>query len=145
MSIIWVLVADSSRARIFAADTPKGPLQELETLAHPQSRLHERDLTTDLPGRTFDSAGQGRHAMEQKTSPKHEEAISFARQISEQLDSARIAGKFGKLMLVAAPAFLGLLREHLSAETMKQVTAQLDKDFTTLDAAALRNRLPERL
>lgn len=145
MTITWVLVADSSRARIFRADTPKSPLQELETLAHPESRLHERDLTTDLPGRAFDSVGQGRHAMEQKTSPKYEEAISFARQIGEQMDSARIAGKFSKLILVAAPAFLGLLREQLSAETMKKVTATIDKDFTSLDVAALRSRLPERL
>jgi protein required for attachment to host cells len=146
MTKTWVLVADASRARIFSLESHQDSLHEIATLTHPESRLHEHELTTDRPGRTFDSSGQGgRHAMEQKSSPKRQEALSFARSIGARLESARIAGDFGHLVLVAGPPFLGLLREQLSDEIRKHVTLEIDKELTTLDAAELRSRLPQRL
>ncbi|MCW8855424.1 MAG: host attachment protein, partial [Gammaproteobacteria bacterium] len=51
MSTTWVVVADSSRARIFTAETSTSALQEIETLAHPEGRLHEQALSSDLPGK----------------------------------------------------------------------------------------------
>jgi len=59
---IWVLAADSSRARLLATDSPIGELQELENFDFPESRLHGRDIRTDRPGRAFDNTGQGRTA-----------------------------------------------------------------------------------
>ena len=52
---IWVVTADASRARFFEAQAGGGPLQELQDLVHPGSRLHEHDLVSDSPG-----AGRGR-------------------------------------------------------------------------------------
>ncbi|MGB5614970.1 MAG: host attachment protein, partial [Sedimenticolaceae bacterium] len=43
MNKIWVLVADASRARVFTADKPAGPLNEVEALSNPEARLHEGD------------------------------------------------------------------------------------------------------
>ena len=57
MKRTWVLVADSCRARIFSADKSNGPISEIETLAHPEARLHERDITSDVPGHSFSSHG----------------------------------------------------------------------------------------
>ncbi len=85
MTKTWVLVADNSRARIFLAETRNGPLLEIEALAHPESRLHAQELTSDLPGRAFDSGGQGRHAMELEVEPKQHEVHAFAKQISDRL------------------------------------------------------------
>ena len=51
MSNICVVVADSSRARVFTADKPAGPLNEIETLNNPEGRLHEGDLVSDRGGR----------------------------------------------------------------------------------------------
>lgn len=45
-------------------------MEELEGLKHPASRAHERDLISDRPGRSFDSFGSGRHAMEEEVSLK---------------------------------------------------------------------------
>lgn len=64
MPLAWVVVADSSSCRLFAAGKPIGPLQELESLVHPEGRMHGRDLVSGQPGRAFDSKGAGRHAME---------------------------------------------------------------------------------
>ncbi|MES9844878.1 MAG: host attachment protein, partial [Candidatus Sedimenticola sp. 6PFRAG5] len=51
MSAAWIVVADTSRARIFSADKPASSLVEIQTLAHPESRLHEGDLVSDKAGR----------------------------------------------------------------------------------------------
>lgn len=145
MTKIWVLVADSSRAKLLGAKSPIGALQQLESFDHPAARQHVQDLTTDLPGRTFDSAGQGRHSMEPKTDPKQHEALNFAKFLSERLAAANANDTFERLVLVAAPAFLGLLRAQLSTSVRKRVSIEIDKDLAGLDAQAIRAHLPDRI
>jgi protein required for attachment to host cells len=145
MKTTWVLVANSTRARILKADSAIGPLHEVEALVHPQGRLHERELTSDLPGRAFDSAGQGRHAMEQPVDPKQQEMIAFARFLAQRLDEARDKGEFKQLIIVAAPTLLGRLRKDLSPETAGRVSYELDKNISLLRPEEIRQRLPERL
>ena len=63
MSELWVLVADQSRARFFTVADSRSALQDMGELVHPEARDREQTLTSDRPGRAFDSKGQGRHAM----------------------------------------------------------------------------------
>ena len=144
MKLTWILVADSARARIFTADTPSSPLEEIEGFSHAEGRLHDRDLTTDLPGR-IKSAGGGGHAFEQATDPKQHEADNFALSVAQYLEDAHNVHRFEQLLIVAAPAFLGLLRNHLQVPIKKLVCFELDKDITTLSAAHVRQYLPEYL
>ena len=67
--------------------------------------------------------------MEEEVSLKQHEAILFAREISDRLELARARGEFDELTLVAAPAFLGLLRENLNAATRKLVVRTIDKNL----------------
>ena len=83
MSRKWVVVADQSRARIFTVDDAHGPLLQVDELEHPEARKREQELMSDRPGRSFDSAGQGRHAMGTSVEPKKEEAVRFAKQIAD--------------------------------------------------------------
>lgn len=145
MKQTWVVVADSTRARIMSADHVNGSLRELETLVHPESRLHEKDLTTDLPGRTFDSGGQGRHAMEQTLTPKQQERADFARNLADRLEEARSQGNLRQLIIVASPSVLGELRKSLTPELERLVVYELDKNVVQNDVKDIRNRLPGRL
>ncbi|MBI1422747.1 MAG: host attachment protein [Gammaproteobacteria bacterium] len=144
MAYTWVVVADSTRARIFSAESSSAGLSELETLAHPEGRMHDRDITSDLPGRSFDSnkAG-GRHAMEPSTDPKQELAIEFARTIARHVDAARVKNDFEQLVIVAAPTFLGLLREQLSNTCRKLVAFELNKNLVQQPAEEIRSHLPK--
>jgi protein required for attachment to host cells len=145
-STTWVVVADSSRARVFKAQSAFGPLQELAALAHPEARLHVQELTSDLPGRAFDSSGLGpRHAMEQASDPKENEAMKFARQVAEYLETSQEEGKFNKLVLAAAPKFLGYLRQCLSTRVAALVSREIDKDLVQQTTEDIRRHLPERL
>ncbi|MGD8593518.1 MAG: host attachment protein [Gammaproteobacteria bacterium] len=142
MAITWVVVAESSRARIFSLEKVKGPMDEILTLDHPDSRAHEQELTSDLPGHAFDSGGQGRHALNSSVEPKQQETIAFAKQIAEHLNAHRKAGDYDKLVIFAAPAFLGLLRERLNDQTNKLVVHESNKNLVQLDVDKIRDHLP---
>lgn len=141
----WVVVADASHARIFSAEKSHSPLVELEDLSHPEARLHEQEMGSDRPGRAFDSNGMGRHAMGKEVPPKKHEAGRFARLICDKVDHARATGSFEKLYIVAAPAFLGTLRNCMSDVMQKAVAGEVDKNLTTHDPAEIRRHLPQFL
>jgi len=145
METTWIIVADSGHCRCFEAATRTAPLTEVADLVMPTSRLREQDLVSDRPGRAFDRFGEGRHAMEPRTPAKEVEGRRFAAQIASTLDTARQDGRFDRLGIVAAPAFLGLLRQELSSPLQSLVVLELDKDLTRLGAEEIRSHLPERL
>lgn len=145
MKPTWILVADSSRARIFTATTRTGPLQELEDVAHPEGREHEQNMTSDLPGRDSSRVGGERHSFQDETEPKEQETIDFAKHIAHHLDEARKAGKYEQLIIVAAPKFLGTLRAQLPEPTSKLIALEIDKNLTQHDPADIRKHLPELL
>lgn len=144
MKLTWILVADSTRARIFTADTPSSPLEEIEDFSHAEGRLHDRDITSGLPGK-IKSAGAGGHTFEQPTDPKKHEADVFALHIAKHLEEAHNINQFDQLLIVAGPAFLGLLRNHLPEQIKKLVRFELDKELTMLSAADIRQHLPPYL
>jgi protein required for attachment to host cells len=144
MNTTWIVVADASRARIFRADTPSGPLTEIETLAHPASRQHEGDLVSDRSGQDLDP-NTGGHNMGRGKEWKQEEIRHFAKEVCRHLEQEHNKGSYAKLYLMAAPAFLGELRQHLAKPVHAAVAGEIDKDLTTGDDAQIRAHLPEYL
>jgi protein required for attachment to host cells len=145
MENTWVVVAESTRARIFTVDTPSAPLVEVETLVHPEGRLHEQEMTSDLPGSDANSSGSGRHGYQDETEPKKQEAINFARQVADRLDKARTGGEMQRVIVVAAPAFLGILRDQLNDQTGKLVSHEIAKNLGQHTPEDIRSHLPEHL
>ena len=140
----WILVADNSRARIFHAEKPAGPLTEISTMTFPEGRLHAGDLTTDRGGRS-QAPGAGAHGVNGEDGHKQENAERFASLICEDLELARNQGRFRKLYIVAAPALLGLLRKHQSPSLRQLVAGELDKNLTTQTPDIIRKHLPDFL
>ena len=145
MSDVWVVVASSTRCRIFTQHKHSGPLEPVMDLEHPEGRLHGRDLVSDRPGRTFDSAGNGRHAMGQTVDPHEQENIRFAKTVATKIDAARKKERFDRLVLVADPRFLGHLRHTLSSATRQRLTTELQKNLADADPRAIRDALPFRI
>jgi len=141
----WIVVADSGAARIFGADGPSGPLTELESITHPEGRMLARELTSDLPGRAFESAGQGRHIMESQVGPRQQAAIDFARFLAKRLQQARVHGELERLALICPPDFLGLMREAIGTQLQRLVVLELDRNLVKLAPKEIRARLPEHL
>jgi protein required for attachment to host cells len=102
-------------------------------------------MQSDRPGRAFERVGDVRHAMEPAVDPKRQEATKFAKEISEYLTRRRQRRRFDKLILVAAPQFLGLLRKALDPATAKRVRQEISKNLVQYEAEEIRQHLPERL
>jgi len=143
MKTTWIVLAESARARIFTLTEPGAKLRERTALSHPESRMHDRELTSDLPGRAFDSHGQGRHGMEQRHDPKEHEARTFAADVAREIERVRRDEPFDGLALVAPPKFLGLLRSELDEGVQELVVAEIGKNLVESDIKTLERRLPK--
>ncbi|MGQ7244733.1 baeRF12 domain-containing protein [Salinicola sp. V024] len=121
-----VVVADAARARIFSRAAKS--LQEIETLTHPESQLHTGDLRTGGEGSATSGASQRQTGNDNATSEK--QAMAFAKEVAGYLRDARTQGKADNFVLIAAPQFLGQLREKLDKPTLDCVTQTLDKDLS---------------
>lgn len=137
----WVVVANSTQARIFKAGTARN-LKEVEALVHPESRLHEGDIIADKAGCSSDGVCDGRSAWEQETSPKRREMINFAKELTHHLEDARNHDEFGKLYIAASPAFLGQIRHEMSGPLTQYLAGEVDKDITHLQPKEIREYFP---
>jgi len=133
----WIVVADAARARIFGRGKKFGPLTEIEALVHPESRLRRQDLVTDRPGQIQESRTSGENAAGEGTDPKTLEARVFARELAGELAKATADGRCEHLVLLAAPRFLGALRNEFSEHTSRHVVAAEAIDLTTADTEAV--------
>lgn len=142
MAKTWILAADSSRAIIYAVESRVKPLREVDALVHPEGRELEQDMTSDRPGRAFDTTGLGgRHAMGKEVDPKRHEAQLFAKRLADRVDQGRTHGEFEQLILVAPPAFLGQLRDSLNDQVLKLVSQSLDKNLVQAGEQSIRQHL----
>ena len=145
MEKTWILVAHQAGARIFEnRGTGKG-LELVEQLEHPQGRQRDGEIDSDRPGRSFrkNSSDPRRAAMSRSEGP-HEHAVAgFARDLAQRLQQGRVEDRFQRLVLVAPPQFLGLLRSALDAPTEQLVIGSLDKDLARAEEAELIEHIGE--
>ena len=141
----WVIVADEARAIFYAWDEKYGPLRELSQLGNEVARQKASSQISDRGGRSFDSHGQGRHTMtNEKTGPKKHAAIAFAKEIAGSVAKGRQDGSCRDYALVAAPRFLGLLRDALEIAGNADPLLTIDKGMVGADTAAIEKLLNEK-
>jgi protein required for attachment to host cells len=106
----YVLIADGARARLFVVAEGTADLKPAFGQEFIGTNLPSREIGSDRPGRSFDSAGFGRHAMEPPTDPhRHAERV-FAQEVAAVLEDARRRNEFQDLVVVAPPKALGDMR-----------------------------------
>jgi protein required for attachment to host cells len=136
MDHTWIVVADSSHARIFQLRDGQLPAEEILDQANPLGRADNKQVASDSHGQFAGPDGHG-HTAPRVEEPVQHEVRQFARQLARQLDTAAAQQRFQHLALVAAPRFLGLLRDSLDKQTRKLVTAEVDKNVAGLPRSAL--------
>lgn len=103
--------------------------------------LPGREIVADRPGRTFDSVGEGRHGKEPHTDPRDVEKQHFVHSVVTYLDKAAKQGRFDRLILIAPPEPLGLLRSDLSDSCVARLIDGVGKDLTKLPVKDLETAL----
>ncbi len=130
---VWIILANRTRARIFSKGTIISlPLTEIFDLVDPESRLHQRDVMSDRPGRTYNRLGHGRHALQDRYSLKREGSKRFVVRICSFLEQAHSQNKFQGLILVASAEFAALLRRQMSPELKSCIHREIHKNVSML-------------
>ena len=140
----WILVSDASRAKLFSTELPEDDWALVQEFEHPEGRETSQEIRPGSPpGRMQMSKAHGaRHtAVEPQTTPKEAEAERFAQHLANRLEHATAERQFDYLVLVAPPRFLGILHRTLGRQAAKHLRATINKDYSTLEAAELRERL----
>ena len=147
----WIVVADSGKARIFSAlkarlftNHDANELTLINEYAHADSRKMDSELVSDRQGH-FGSSNFGSGNFSEETDPKRHQEDIFALEITRILSHAQNENKFHDLILIAPPAFMGMLNKHLTNETKKLISLRIEKDYTRHKEQQLVEQLQEYL
>ena len=138
---IKVIVADGGKARFLSANTLRRPLQQTAEMVHEAGRRRDQQLTSDAPGSGKVPGGAGRHAVVERNNAHQHEADKFSREVAVVIDKQCRDKSTDALYLLAAPPFLGLLRKHLSKQTLALVQLEIAKDLTHHSIAEIQQCL----
>ncbi|MGI9403845.1 MAG: host attachment protein [Hyphomicrobium sp.] len=141
LTTTWILIADGARARIFANLGPGKGITPVEGGVLKTDHAPSRELASDRPGRTFESADVMRHAIDPAQDPHRELKRAFAVRLAALLDERLARNAFDRLVLVAPPVTLGDLRAALSKPVKERVSAELDNDLTNTPVDELPKHL----
>ncbi len=142
----WVLVADGHRARVFEVDETSDALIELDAFLNPEARMAEHELATDARGRF---SGKGKHAQSSTAEPsttalRHSDEL-FCKQIASHLEQHYDKHEYNEISIVAAPAFLGMLRKKIPKKIHNIIREEIPKDVTSLTPPKMHAYLKEHL
>lgn len=142
---VWILAGDRMHARVISADWPtleNG--REIDDFVCAEAGLPTSAVYSDSLGRNHDPMGRS-YSEEPDTDHRHATATAFAHQVAEALERGRTENRFGHLILVAPPLFLGALRSELSEPLRRMVEQEYNQDLVALKMEALLDRLRESI
>jgi protein required for attachment to host cells len=137
----WILIADGGHAAVFESLGARSKLTPVEGMAFNMELPPNREIESDRPGRSQESANPTRHAIESRVDPHRELKRQLARKVALKLEAAARNGKFDRLAVVAAPEVLGELRAAFSDSLKSLVIAELAKDLVKIPLAELPSHL----
>lgn len=136
--VTWIVAADATEARFFAEPMRAGAVHELPELhlsatgadaapSHQRATVHER-------------AGPGRHGAGDE-SPGHEAARRFLSHVASRLADAAQRGQYDRLVIMAPPTALGVLRQLLPPAVASRVDGSDPHERKHATAEEIREHL----
>ena len=120
----WLLLADRSSARILDHD---GYLEEVERIACTDPCPPDSEVVSVAPRAASGGRSDG-SSSEWAVVRRQTAASRFALRLAAHLERARQRSSFERLVLVAEPSFLELLRMWLSKSVLELVVASFATD-----------------
>ncbi len=138
-TITWIAVVNGRQAHFYT----KGPEKRLGDLNHTLTALPVRTTNEARKslGRVHDRFGPARHIAEPHTEDKEQERHLFAQQVADYLQASLAEKQYDRLIMVAPPKTLGVLRKLLSAPVKGVIALELDKDFIHLSPEQIQKHL----
>ena len=124
-----VLVADGRKMLFFRNHGDENQI-DLRTEAHGQrDDRKDRELRTDAPGTSQQSAGYGRSTYEE-TDFHQQEEDRWIKDAAEELKKRVLRNDFDALAIIAPPKALGTLRKELHKEVEKRIVCTVNKEMS---------------
>src|SRR3954454_2260883 len=124
-----VLVADGRKLLFFRNHGDENQI-DLRTEAHDARKdRKDRDIKTDAPGATKQSAGYGRSTYEEPDFHQQEED-RWVKDAAEELKARALRNDFDALAIVAPPKALGVLKKYLHKEVERRIVCIVNKEMS---------------
>jgi protein required for attachment to host cells len=137
MSSTWVMVADGTRARLFALDTGVHSVAEIGDFINPGGR--GPDDAQESPPMAFEDTV---HASETQADHLDKAATPFAGELNAMLQRGHAAHRFEDLILIAPPPFLETLNALLDRDVRACIAFALPSGMIEADTRAIFASLP---
>ena len=116
-------------------------IRQVHDLEFSTDHRRSSELGSDRPGRSVESHGTARHAIEPKTDPHRELKRAFADQLVDVLTAHLEAKEFDRLILVAPPKMLGDLRQAIGQGLRAHITGEVGQDLTKVPNSEVADHL----
>jgi len=124
-----VLVADGTKILFLRNHGDENQI-DLRTEAHDQREdRKDREIKTDAPGTTKQSAGYGRSTYEEPDFQQQEED-RWIKDAADDLKARVLRNDFDALAIVAPPKALGILKKSLHKEVEKRSFCTVNKEMS---------------
>jgi protein required for attachment to host cells len=132
MAKTCIIVADGARARFITVEMPEDPvvdggarLVEHEDLVNPEADLPDSEMFSDRRSRSHASPKGAAHALDDHRQQHRQELERrYARRVADE--ARRFVARQGasRLLIVAEPRTLGVLRREFQGEPLRQVAIE---------------------
>ena len=137
--VTWIVLANTREARVLAN---RGPGSGLVSLAGRRWTAQEVARLRDKNGAGRSLAAPAISAVVQTDGHRRSGAL-FARTVMGKLSNSLEAKKLDRLVLVAGPLMLGLMRMAMDPQLKQVLIDEIDRDFSALPVDALETHLGE--
>ncbi len=127
--MIKILVANRGRADLYETAAWGGRLTCVRSFTNPEAHLHESELVSDRPGRTFNRSAGVHQAYGQRHLIRDRATEKFARRVARAMGPEMQKDVTAHLVLVGAPRLLGRLRDMLPDSVQGMVRGVIPKDL----------------
>ncbi|WP_257454810.1 host attachment protein [Archangium lipolyticum] len=138
---LWILVANSSRAKLFATDERAERWDLREEFQHEESRMPSRELMGQ-----FDNPNAGTlHKPQPENEPDARQQLEherFARELAQRLERGLNDHAYDRLVIAAPPEFLGRLRKMISRRVHQRLMLDMRADYVNVPERELPERIP---
>ncbi len=136
----WLVVCDGAKSLFLRNDGDANLLNLIPVEVTLQADTPTRELGTDRPGRVYQSQGAARSATED-TDWHSQAERDFLVNVAEWLNAHVQDNTIKKLVVIAPPKALGILRENLLPATRTVIIAQIAKDLVKLPIPDIEKHL----
>jgi len=137
----WIVLADRAHAKIYTRHYVDGAMRQILVLEHPEARRFQHEEGTDRPGHSHGSASHHRFAYEDHADFPEQESEIFLNAVAGEINEAAAQNEIDKLILVALPKTMAVIKSGLNEHTLSKVAGEYAKNLVGIPEHTLGDRI----